>query len=84
MKKFTNTIVVNEIVNAVQAEVFRAMNKHDSMNSAHEAKAVIEEELDEFWDEVKQRIPNRDNLREELIQIAAMAVRAIHDLELYA
>jgi hypothetical protein len=59
--------------------------------SLHEAKAVIEEELDEFWDFVKQN-PRKLNdlhrkirargLREELIQTAAMCVRAIVDLDL--
>jgi hypothetical protein len=60
------------------------MRLHGPLASAHEAYAVLVEEMDEFWDEVKKRSENRDKLamRTELIQIAAMACRAIHDLGL--
>ena len=55
------------------------------MNSPHEAAAVIREEFDEYWDEVKKHNtskPDRDTRprqREELIQLAAMCIRAITD-----
>ena len=54
------------------------------MLSLHEAYAIILEEVDELWDEVKKKSSNRDPkaVRSELIQIAAMAVRAIYDLDL--
>lgn len=68
----------------VIAEVVRASKMFDPMNSPHEAHSVIEEEFDEYWDEVKKYNPrkNRDTRprqREELIQLAAMAIRAISD-----
>jgi hypothetical protein len=44
-------------------------------HSYHEAYAVIREELDEFWDCVKQN--NELGMKEELIQIAATAIMAI-------
>jgi hypothetical protein len=56
------------------------------MHSAHEAYAVILEELEEFWTEVKAGTPSSPitagRMRAELIQIAAMAIRAVEDLEL--
>ena len=75
----------------VNREVQRAMGLraggggHAAMNGPHEAYAVLLEEMDEYWDEVKKYNPNkpgrdtRPRQREELIQIAAMAIRAIYD-----
>ena len=47
------------------------------MHSAHEGFAVLAEEVDELWDEVKRKAgPERDEaLRKEAVQVAAMALR---------
>lgn len=76
--------LIDAICRDVGDEVRRASLKHRPMNSSHEAYAVILEELDEFWDEVKLKTEERSNanLRLELIQTAAMCIRAIHDLKL--
>ena len=65
----------------VAAEVKKARQKHGPMHSPHEAYAVILEELDEFWDEVRKQRANYDSEAAymELIQIAAMACRAAAD-----
>ena len=68
------------IVEDITNETIRAMAKHMPMNSFHEAYAVILEEVDEFWDEVKKKNPDKEKIREELVQIGAMAVRAIAEL----
>jgi hypothetical protein len=54
------------------------------MNSAHEAWAVILEELEEFRLEVFKRRERRDckAMLQELIQTAAMCQRAAEDLGL--
>ncbi len=70
---------------AVGTEVKRAMEMHRRMNSGHEAYAVILEELEEFWQEVKAQKPREPlsrNAYKELLQTAAMCCRAVLDLEL--
>ena len=75
---------MNQLLWAITDELTTAILKHQSMNSAHEAYAVILEELEEFWEEVKKKRENRspDRMRMELIQIAAMACRTVIDLNL--
>lgn len=50
------------------------------MNTPHEGYAVILEELDELWVEIKKKKPDTQEMRKEAIQVAAMAVRFIEDL----
>ena len=65
---------------AVQ-ELARASVKFPPFNSAHEGFAVLKEEVDELWDEVKRRpVPERqERLRAEARQVAAMALRFMMD-----
>ncbi len=62
-------------------ELDRARSMHGKLHSKHEALAVIREEYLEvekeaFWP------TDDDHLRMELLQLAAMCIRAIEDLEL--
>ena len=68
----------------MQCELESATSLHGPMASAHEAYAIILEELDEFKAEVWKKPSQRDkeNMRKELIQIGAMCARAIGDLKL--
>jgi NTP pyrophosphatase (non-canonical NTP hydrolase) len=64
-------------------ELMRAMDLHKTgMRSAHEGYAVLLEEVDELWDEVKMNSRQRSikKMREEAIQVAAMAMRFVHDV----
>lgn len=65
---------ITDLVN----EYSSAQSIHGSFNSLHEAAAVIQEEFEEFWDEVKRKSSDRnpDAIRRELIQVAAMAMKA--------
>ena len=70
-----------EIIMAeVMEELAQAANRFDSFNNAHEGYAVILEELDELWDEIKANAPMKRQ-RKEAVQVAAMAVRFIYDLD---
>lgn len=66
----------------VADEVARARLAYPGFTSAHEGYAVILEEVDELWSEVKKRPRRRDTtaMRLEAVQIAAMAVCFIIDL----
>jgi hypothetical protein len=66
----------------VVTEVEMATERFPPMNSAHEGFAVLKEEVDELWDEVKKKQGERDieKLRKEAVQVAAMAIRFIADV----
>lgn len=70
--------------NMMLKELEKAERNHVPLNSAHEAKAVIEEELEEFWEEVrkKKETRNQEAMLNELVQIATMCWRAARDLGL--
>lgn len=61
----------------LSAELRDAMDAFDPMNGPHEGWAVIREELDELWDEVRADRGRTDSARREAIQIAAMAIRYV-------
>jgi hypothetical protein len=62
---------------AARLEVAKATSAWPPMNSAHEAYAVMLEEVDELWAHVKTKQKSRDlaAMRKEAIQVAAMAIR---------
>jgi hypothetical protein len=79
--KSRTTLSSEYILSAVASELESAVRRYGPMTSPHEAYAVILEEIDEFWDEVKKKpsLRDKDHMRRELTQIAAMACRAIMD-----
>ena len=64
-------------IKAIVKELENAEEKFKPFNSAHEGWAVLMEEVDELWDEVKGHYgPERDQrMAEEAIQVGAMALR---------
>jgi hypothetical protein len=68
----------NDALTDIQDEAFAARRKFAPFNSSHEGYAVIAEELDELWDDVKAN--NIDHAIEEAIQVGAMALRFIADM----
>jgi len=74
----------DEIANkaaAIIEEYKRAREKFKPMHGPHEGWAVIYEELDEMWDEVK--VNNVGAARKECLQVAAMALAfllEVHDV----
>lgn len=76
MKSHLETIddVVMELVSAIEA--------WPPFNTPHEGYAILLEEVDELWDEVKasQKSGDLDKVYDEAKQVAAMAIRIMLDV----
>ena len=70
----------HDALRAVQLELLRAQARFEPFASTHEGFALIHEEVDELWDAVKSN-ESPERLAAEAIQVAAMALRFITDLE---
>lgn len=64
----------------IAREANQAREKFAAFNSSHEGYAVIAEELDELWDDVKAN--DVAHAIEEAVQVGAMALRFIADMRL--
>lgn len=66
----------------VQREIDRAKAKHgpQKFNSFHEGYAVLLEEVDEVKAEVWKSKHDKELIKKEAIQVAAMAVRIVDEL----
>lgn len=71
---------VSEEVKDVILELSVACAEFPVFNSAHEGYAVIKEELDELWDEIKDKNSTKTLQYHEAKQVAAMAIRFMLDL----
>jgi hypothetical protein len=80
----TDSVQAYVLAGEVACEFIRASSMFPPIHSPHEGLAVIEEEFEEFKQEVWKFNLNkgrdtRPNMRTELIQLAAMCLRTIHD-----
>lgn len=77
----TNLPIAREeqIAQEVLDELAAATRKFGPFASAHEGYAILKEEVDELWQEVKHG--TKKKAREEAIQVAAMAIRFVMDTE---
>lgn len=69
-------------IDDVITELATARRNFPPFNTAHEGYAVLYEEVDELWEEVKKNPAKRDyvKMRAEAIQVAAMAIRFCLDV----
>ena len=74
---------VSLALHEIGQEVMRARQKFRPFNSAHEGYAVLLEEVEELWQEVKRKQSSRDleRMQAEAVQIAAMAIRFLTDVQ---
>lgn len=74
------------ILDELAQSLDKARVKHNNMHNSHEAYAIIKEEFDEVWEEIRKlQYDSTDNtaqLRKELLHTAAMCIRAIEDCKL--
>lgn len=81
---------LSKAVDEAYSEVLRAKEIHGEkvFASVHEGFAVLLEEVDELWDEVKKnprkieggKERHKELMRKEAIQVAAMALRFVSEL----
>jgi len=73
--------IADKALAEIKDELLRAQYAFTPFHSDHEGYAVIKEELDELWEEIKKKPKERDKaaMRIEAKQIAAMAVRFMLD-----
>ena len=69
-------MTVDEAVGLIVEEFTRASNRYAPFNSPHEGYAVILEELDEMWTDIKRN----GNPTAEAVHVGAMALRFLVDL----
>jgi len=75
-------LINNKTISDIQAELDSACGVWgDKFNNMHEASSVIREEFEEFWHEVKQKRQDKEKMRNELKQVAAMCIKAMQQLE---
>lgn len=67
-----------EMLGEVFDELRRAEDKFGPFHSAHEGYAILLEEVDELWQEIKHG--TKDRVHDEAVQVAAMAIRFLKDL----
>ena len=80
--KEVNKLLKSTVVMSVLYELVVATRKFDRFNSAHEGYAVLKEEFDALWEEIRKKqssIDRVDGMREEAIQVAAMSLRFLFD-----
>ena len=71
---------ISQAVHKILAEHGRAIAKFKRFNSAHEGFAVIKEEIDELWDEVKKHSRDPKALEIEAVQCGAMILRFLTEV----
>lgn len=70
----------SKALDLISKEYDSACKKFPKFNSYHEGYAVLKEEVDELWDQIKKK-DHRDPLLEmEAVQVGAMALKFLVSL----
>lgn len=70
---------IDEVLQKIKKELLKANEKHPPFNSAPEGYAVLLEEVDEMWDDIKQNLYQHSVT--ECVQVGAMAVKYILSIQ---
>ena len=73
---------IDDVLSRLRDELLFATGKFPEFASPHEGYAIIREEVDELWDEIKgdKRDGARRRMRKEALQVAAMGARFLLDI----
>lgn len=75
------TQIFKNNLQAIGDEALRAKQIHkQDFNSLHEGYGVLKEEVDELWDEIKLKNPDKAKIYTEAKQVGAMALRIMNEL----
>lgn len=81
MERALYEIKLDRALAKIRAEVLKAKEKYPTnFNSVHEGYAVLAEETDELWDEVKAKEFDKAKGEKECVQAGAMVCRFIVEL----
>ncbi len=80
--KLSRSEISEYVSTLVEDEITKVRKKYKPYNSDHELYAVLQEEVDEFWDEVKKNGTYKRKT-EELVQIIAVAKRGLEEIILH-
>lgn len=72
---------MQEYFKQIEEELSGALTQHGDFKSLHEAYGVLLEELDEIWDEIKMKKPDKNRIYIESKQLAAMALKLMMFVE---
>lgn len=70
---------IDDQIQAIVDEYKRARLSHKPFHSSHEGYAVILEELDEVWEEIKKN--DIQKAKDELVQVGAMVVAFLKEIK---
>ena len=73
-------MLIDEALAAIADERADAIRVWSRFNSYHEGYAVIKEEVDELWEEIKRSPRDVDAVKGEAIQVGAMILRFLNEL----
>lgn len=75
-------ITKEQFFSLVEIEINKAQSRFPPLNSLHEAYAVLLEEVDEVFEQMKLKESKRDHdlLLKELVQVASCALRTALDV----
>ena len=73
----------SEIINDINKEIERVDGGKYGRPYAsfHEFYGVLCEEVDEVWDEIKQKSPDTEKVYSELVQVVSVCYRMMRDLK---
>lgn len=67
-------------MNLIDDEIARVQAIENTYNNFHEASAVIREEYEELWDEIKMKHHSVEKIRYEAVHLAATTLRLLTEL----
>lgn len=72
-----NNEIIQEVADHCSLELIDSYDKFSDFNSFHEGYAVLLEEVEELWDEIKDKNKTVSRIEMESIQVAAMAMKML-------